>query len=382
MAAQNQAQNPFVLRQAKRGAIYARACLFGKAGQGKTYTALAIGIHLCKRLRLDPATALAVIDTEETDSPDQEKQGSAEKYENRPCNCSRCHREGPRFAFRTMVLPSTHRSPDDYQRAMKVCREAGVVVLVIDGLTEAWRSLLRLVSEVEARDRKADGWSVARPVHKQFVEALLHYPGHLICCMRAKPESRHKDSEFQSAAALPDQDPGILHEFDVACFVDGGTSYVVKTRYDPIEGHSFPRGGDDMAEHLLAWCADPHNPGGKPLNEIVAELRVKIEAALTTATPEVQRQAKDKEILTKPLSRGQLERALVWVQENQAKAPTKPADPEPDYAPDGEAEDQPEQPPLGDSAGEPAHWTDSPPDEGEHWLDPEAEEFSEFEDPA
>jgi len=250
----------FQLRQARRGEIYARCLMFAESGQGKTYSALAVAHHLADLYGWDPSV-IAVLDTETVESADRndEGTGSAEKYTGRPCNCNRCHRQGLIFdGFQTMIMEEGHRGPEAFQRAIEVCKQAGIKILLLDGITDEWRSLLKLVDNVREQSRgKEDGWSVARPLHNNFVRAIMEYPGHVITTCRAKKESRHKKAEEGLGDVLPDQDSNVIYEYDVAVFFKRGTGYVVKTRDDRLEGANSRHPGADLAEGLKRWCDDP-----------------------------------------------------------------------------------------------------------------------------
>ena len=253
----------FELRPARRGDLFTRLLIFGESGQGKTYGALAIAFHLAELYGYDP-TEIAVLDTETVESPDRDNAtGSAEKYAGRPCNCNRCLRQGITFkggadGFQTMIMEEGHRGPESFCRALQVCKQSGIKIVILDGITAEWRALLQLVDKVDAQTRgKGDGWSTARPLHNQFVRALMEYPGHVIATCRAKKESRHKKAEKGEGDVLPDQDGNVLYEYDVALFVKRGTGYVVKTRDDRLENCSSRHPGADMADSLKRWCDDP-----------------------------------------------------------------------------------------------------------------------------
>ena len=250
----------FKLRPARRGSLYTRCLIFSASGQGKTFTALAVAFHLAELYGLDPST-IAVGDTETVESADDpdEGQGSAEKYDGRPCNCNRCHRQGLVFSgFQTMILEQGYRDPDSYIRFLQVCAQSGIKIVIIDGITDEWRSLLQIVDKVrEQSGGKEDGWSVARPLHNQFVKAVMDYPGHIIVTCRAKPESRHRKAEHGMGDVLPDQDSNVVYDYDVAVFMKRGHAHVVKTRDDRLETFSSRHPGLDLAEGLKRWCDDP-----------------------------------------------------------------------------------------------------------------------------
>lgn len=249
----------FQLRPARRGALYARLLLYGESGHGKTYTALAVAFHLAELYGFSPEQ-IAVLDTETVESADRndEGTGSAEKYAGRPCNCNRCHRQGLTLdGFQTMIMVAGSRGPDEFMRALKVCAQAGIKVLLIDGITDEWRSLLMLVDALKARSHKDDPWATARPKHNAFMRALMEYPGHVIATCRGKKENRHKKAEQGMGDVLPDQDSNIIYDFDLALLCKQGTGHVVKTRDDRLHGATSQHPGADLAEGLKRWCDDP-----------------------------------------------------------------------------------------------------------------------------
>lgn len=250
----------FELRPARRGNLYTRMLLYGESGQGKTFTALEVAFHLADLYGIAP-NKIAVGDTETVESADREDggTGSAEKYEGRPCNCNRCHRQGLVLSgFQTMILEAGHRDPDSFMRFLEVCKKDGIMIVILDGITDEWRSLLQLVDQIKAQSRgREDGWGTARPLHNKFVQAVMEYPGHVIVTCRAKKESRHKKAEDGPGDVLPDQDSNVIYEYDVSVLVRRGTSYVVKTRDDRLENFSSRHAGADMAESLKRWCDDP-----------------------------------------------------------------------------------------------------------------------------
>ncbi|KKM86851.1 hypothetical protein LCGC14_1274770 [marine sediment metagenome] len=249
----------FTLRPAERGEVYGRCLFFAESGHGKTYSALAVAFHLAELYGIPPSS-IAVIDTETVASADRKDagKGSAEKYEGRPCNCNRCHRQGLVFAgFQTMIMEEGHRGPEAFCRALKVCADAGIRIVILDGITDEWRGVLQLVDQVKAKTGgREDGWSTGRPLHNAFERAVQEYPGHVFATCRAKRESRHKKSELPSDV-IPDQDSNVVYRYDVAVFFKKGHGYVVKTRDDRLENVSSLHPGADLAEGLKRWFDDP-----------------------------------------------------------------------------------------------------------------------------
>lgn len=238
------------LRKATRGEIWARCCFYGEAGRGKTYTALATAHHLAD-LYGYKREEIAVIDTEVVESVERTDagQGSAEKYTGRPCNCNRCHKEGLVFGgFLTILLKRDQCGPDSMQQAMKLCQNAGIKILIIDGITPEWRAIVKMADQIGKRE----GWQIARPMHDAFEDAIERYPGHVLVTMRAKKGNQYNDGE-----TTPDQDSNVLHRYDIGIFVEDSTIKVVKTRDDRLERWTQRHAGADLAMALKTWCDDP-----------------------------------------------------------------------------------------------------------------------------
>jgi hypothetical protein len=210
-----------------------RLALMGPAGFGKTYTALAIGETLGKRI--------AVIDSE---------RGSSELYSDR-------------FNFDVLTLDTF--SPQHYIDAIYAAEKAGYDVLIIDSLSHAWSGIggaLEMVDNVAARSRSQNrftAWRDVTPVHNAMVDAIIRVNMHVIVTMRVKTEyTMEKDEKGKTVPVKiglqPIQRDGLEYEFTVVADLHENHSLTVsKTRCPALDGKVFRDPGRNVGELLLSW---------------------------------------------------------------------------------------------------------------------------------
>ncbi len=218
-----------MFQKAQKSKSKLRITFDGPAGSGKTFSSLQLGTTLGKKV--------ALLDTEH---------GSASKY-------------ADKFAFDTASL--TDHSPLSYVEAIKAAGEAGYEVLIIDSLSHAWMASLEIVDR--EKDKFGSGWRKVTPMHAKLVEAILGYPGHVICTMRSKMAyESEKDSNgrvtIRKVGMAPVQREGMEYEFDVVIDLSlEGNVNVSKTRCSDLSDKLFTRRDvPQMAKILNAWLND------------------------------------------------------------------------------------------------------------------------------
>lgn len=248
----------------------------GPAGSGKTYSSLLLAKHLGGRT--------ALIDTEH---------GSAAKYANL-------------FDFETLELEEF--SLDTYLKAIEAAKAQGFEVLIIDSLSHAWTGKGGALEEVDrttGASKFTGGWRQVTPKHNRLVDAMLAFPGHVICTMRSKMAyvlvKDQKGKEVpQKVGLAPVQREGMEYEFDVVAdlSVEGDVS-VSKTRCPDIAGSAgLLRHADipKLGETLKAWLTDgtapvpapavtPPQPPPPPVNFTPAPLPSPAPSATRSAQP-------------------------------------------------------------------------------------------------
>src|SRR5690606_26114353 len=194
-------------KRAVRRAVKLRVALMGPSGGGKTYSALALATHLVG----DP-DGIFLVDSE-VSGTGEDAQGSAEKYVGDYCRCSRCQGHGAVFGFQSALLPKGRQTPNDYVEAITAAAAAGAKVLILDSITHEWEACLELVEANKKGHNAFAGWSKVTPMHDRFVQAVLTFPGHVICTMRTKDKHKQEGKEIVSLGELPVQRQGIEYEF-------------------------------------------------------------------------------------------------------------------------------------------------------------------------
>ncbi|MCW8137285.1 MAG: AAA family ATPase [Planctomycetota bacterium] len=253
-------------KRAVRREVKLRVALMGPSGGGKTYSALALATHL-----VDDPDAIFVADSEVSGTGDQ-AQGSAEKYVGDWCRCSRCQGHGKVFGFQSALLPKGSQTPNDYVEAIAAAAAAGAKVLILDSITHEWEACLELVDGGKGPNKFA-GWAKVTPLHDRFVQAVLTFPGHVICTMRTKDKHKQEGKEIVSLGELPVQRVGIEYEFDIALFVSGSRARVVKSRAAALTDRIFDRPGRELAELMLAWANTGEAQAPRPTDELAEKVR-------------------------------------------------------------------------------------------------------------
>jgi hypothetical protein len=215
-----------------------RLAIAGASGSGKTYTALTIGRHIGKRM--------ALIDTE---------RGSASKYAGDVADFDACNLD-------VFSVPK-------YLQAIKFASEAGYDVLIVDSLSHAWAGKGGILEEADKRGGKFQAWKQLTPIQQSLMDAILSYPGHIICTMRSKmayelstdDSQGRKETKVEKLGLAPVQRDDVSYEFDVMLDMDErNNARVTKTRCKALQGQVIERPGQELAETLLAWLSDGAEP--------------------------------------------------------------------------------------------------------------------------
>jgi len=231
-----------------------RLAISGPAGSGKTYTQLLLAKHLGQRI--------AVIDTE---------RGSASKYAGDVAD----------FDVVELEVFAVHA----YLDAIADARRGGYDVLAVDSLSHAWSGRGGILEEVDKRGGKFDAWRHATPLQQKLVDALLTFPGHVICTMRSKMDYQvttverqgKRETKVEKLGLAPVQRDDLPYEFDV--WLDMNERHIAtvsKSRCAALSGVTIERPGQELAETLKAWLSD-----GAPMLSGAADTRA---PATVTAT--------------------------------------------------------------------------------------------------
>lgn len=223
----------FVFKKAQRSQVSLKLAITGPTGSGKTFSALRLATGLIE----DTEKRIAVIDTE---------QGSASLYDDA-------------FDFDTLELnpPYEHGK---FIAAINAAVEGGYGVCIIDSASHCWEGILEYKAKLDSRpgSNSYTNWNDAGSKFKGIIDAVLHTPIHMICCMRSKMdyvmESNDRGKTVPKKIGLaPIMRDGIEYEFttvfDVALDHQAATS---KDRSGLFTDKIFTI-SEDTGREIAAW---------------------------------------------------------------------------------------------------------------------------------
>jgi AAA domain len=146
------------LEQASRKRVKLRLNIASPSGFGKTYSALLIAFGITGNWQ-----SIAVIDSEND---------SASLYSHLG-------------EYKTLKLDPPY-SPERYIKAIKICEDAGIQVLIIDSVTHIWKGQGGLLEYQNALGGRYQDWAKATPLYQQWLNAILQSKCHIITTNRKK----------------------------------------------------------------------------------------------------------------------------------------------------------------------------------------------------
>lgn len=221
--------------------VFARIGIFAVSGSGKTVGALRIAQGL--------GGTVAIIDSEK---------GSSAKAKKIP---------EVKVPYDIWTLDGT--KIEDYIAAINAAAKAGYQVLIIDSATHAWKELNAEMNAAAAASTSHNTWAPwakGTPRHKRFVDAIINYPGHVICTMRTKTEwlitpGADGKNKPQRIGLSPEQGKGIEYEFDMLISIDTDhVALVEKDRTGRYQDQTIERIDESLGRDLAEWLGK-----GKPM---------------------------------------------------------------------------------------------------------------------
>jgi hypothetical protein len=222
-----------LFKKAEKSESKLRLALFGPAGAGKTFTSLLIAKGI--------GGTIALIDTE---------RGSASKY-------------ADRFEFDTANIDQP-----TINNLVSTLNEAGKEkydVVIIDSGSHAWQELLEQIDKLASQKYQGNSfaaWREGTPKQRKLVDAILTYPGHVICTMRSKTEYVLEENDRgkkvpKRVGMAPEQGKGIEYEFDMLIEMDvNNVAHVLKDRTGKFHGQYIDKPGADFGKELADWLSD------------------------------------------------------------------------------------------------------------------------------
>lgn len=147
------------IKKAQRSQTKIKMGLGGVSGGGKTYSALLIADGLVG------LKDTVVIDTEN---------GSANLYSH---------------LGDYSVLPfAPPYHPQRFVKAIQLAVEEGFKCIIIDSMSAAWEGTGGILDLHNKYGGKFSDWAKVTPLHREFLDAILQSPVHVICTMRKKQD--------------------------------------------------------------------------------------------------------------------------------------------------------------------------------------------------
>ena len=226
--------------RATKAQAKARIAFSGPSGAGKTYWAL----QMATALVADNGGKIAVIDTERS---------SASLY-------------ADKFEFDTLSMSPPYH-PDRLVEVLRVAKDEGYSVIIIDSLTHFWNGkggVLEIVEDAKGRvgGNQFQAWAVGTPIYQAMLDALLAFDGHIIVTMRAKTEyamekNERGKTEIRKVGMAPIMRDGIEYEFTLTFDVDiEHRATVAKTRCVALADRAFkPADANEAFGTFINWLS-------------------------------------------------------------------------------------------------------------------------------
>lgn len=217
------------LRKSERKQAKIKLALQGCAGSGKTYSSLLLAYGLT-----NDWSKIAVIDSEN---------GSADLYAHLG-------------AYNVLNLNETF-APENYISAIEVCEKAGMEVIIIDSISQAWDYLLDVHANMPGNSFTA--WGKITPRQNAFIQRILQSKCHIVATMRTKQDyvlseknGKMVPEKVGLKAIMRD---GVDYEFTIVFDVDmKHFANASKDRTGLFMGKPEFIISDNTGKRILDWC--------------------------------------------------------------------------------------------------------------------------------
>lgn len=206
------------LKKAQRKKAKLKIGVAGASGSGKTFSSLLLAFGLLKGENPSMSDSeiwdkIAIIDSEN---------GSGELYVGYEIG-------GLKIGDYNAVTLTSPFTPDKYIDALKVCKDAGILLAIIDSTSQLWAGqggLLETQGNVSKRTGNSyTAWREITPQYNLFVDTMLQIDMHIIATMRSKTEYiQEKDEKgrttVRKVGMSPIQRDGMEYEFTTFLDID------------------------------------------------------------------------------------------------------------------------------------------------------------------
>jgi hypothetical protein len=235
------------LRQSERKQARIKMALQGPAGSGKTMSALLLAFGITNNW-----AKIAVVDTET---------GSADLYAH--------------LGNYNVISMQPQYSPENYVKAIGICENAAMEVIILDSISHCWEYLLDYHSNLAGNSFQ--NWNKVNPRQKEFVDKILQSPCHIISTMRVKQDYvlNLKDGKYvpEKVGLKSVMRDGVEYEFSIVLDLDIKHNAIAsKDRTGLFADKPEFKINQDTGKAILAWCHAAIS---------VEDIRKQIQAAMT-----------------------------------------------------------------------------------------------------
>jgi hypothetical protein len=220
------------LKQAQRHQVKLRIGLTGPSGFGKTYSALLLAYGMTNDWK-----KIALIDTENSSASLYSHLGD----------------------FNVLSLEEPF-SPERYIKAIKVCEESDMEIIIIDSISAEWQGKGGILEIQEQLGGRFQDWAKVTPRHNSFIDAIIQSKCHVIITTRSKVDySLDKDSngktKVMKLGTKSITREGLEYELTVN-FEFLNDKHLVQASKDRTELFSGPEFiiNSSTGKKLIEWC--------------------------------------------------------------------------------------------------------------------------------
>jgi hypothetical protein len=146
---------------------------------------------------------------------------------------------------------------DTYINALTQAASAGYEVVIVDSLSHAWEEFLDQHNKMQGNS--FTNWGKITPKYNQLIQAIVQFPGHIICTLRAKSE--YVLSDKGNGKQVPERvgmgvimRPGSEYEFDVVGMLDIAHNMTIeKTRLQWLADKNITKPDEKLGKQIREW---------------------------------------------------------------------------------------------------------------------------------
>jgi len=217
---------------------WVRAVITGPSFAGKTLTSLLMAMGILRAMGKSETGTIALIDTEHRLALYYKK----------------------RFRFQHCDLADTRVS--QYIGAIKNAAAVPFDVLIIDSISHAWYAILDAVEQTTNRSTSKNGFAAwgetGTPMQREFIDAILSYPGHIVATMRSKIQWEIETNERGKKVPVkiglaPVQRVDVGYEFPIQITMNAEHVGKVESKIGKFESVEINEPGEDLGAALVEF---------------------------------------------------------------------------------------------------------------------------------